>query len=420
MWVEKNGPVYRIRDLVGGKKVTIETGWPNKTAAKERLIVLKADQLRGDWIDPRAGRLLLRDWVATWWPVYKASLKPNTVQSEGSRIRIHILPLLGDLALEDLDQLTLQTWVAGLLTGEPDPDRPGKWKRRPIAVKTVRNCHGLLHKILGAAVKQRLLRANPCTGVQLPKLVPREMRFLTEPEAGRLVAAVPMHWRPLVLLLLATGLRWGEAIGLAVKSIDVLAGRLTVVRSMSEMADGELVFGTPKTHRGRRTVTFPPKTVGAALAGLVVDKDRDQLAFTAPNGGPVRTRNFRRGWVRWTEKAGLPGLRIHDLRHTQAAWLISGNRPLSAISRRLGHASIAVTDGLYGHLLPEVEEGILAVIEGALAHVDPALLDIDDSVDLALIDPAALDVDGDQADDEIYLPPADLEAAIEAELADDE
>ncbi|NJP33728.1 tyrosine-type recombinase/integrase [Micromonospora thermarum] len=419
MWVEKNGPVYRIRDLVHGKKVTIETGWPNKTAAKERLIVLKAEQLRGDWVDPRAGKLLLGDWIATWWPVYKASLKPNTVQSEGSRIRTHILPRLGHLALDELDTLVLQTWVAAMLTGEKDPDRPDKWKHRPIAVKTVRNCHGLLHKILAAAVQQRRLRANPCDGVQLPKLVPREMRFLTEPEAGRLVAAVPKHWRPLVLLLIMTGLRWGEAIGLAVKNLDVLTGRLTVVRSMSELATGELVFGTPKTHRGRRTVTFPAKTVGAALAGLVVDKHRDDVVFTAPNGGPVRTRNFRRGWVKWTEKAGLPGLRIHDLRHTQAAWLISANKPLSAISRRLGHASIAVTDGLYGHLLPEVEEGILAVLEAALTHIDPALLDIDDSVDLALTDAAAGDDTAD-AGDEVYLTADELEAAIEAELTDDE
>ncbi len=419
MWVEKNGPVYRIRDLIDGKKVTIETGWPNKTAAKERLITLKADQIRGDWVDPRAGQMLLRDWIAIWWPVYKASLKPNTVQSEGSRIRNHILPQLGHLALGDLEVLTLQTWVANMLTGEEDPDRPGKWKHKPIAVKTVRNCHGLLHKILSAAVLQRRLRANPCDGVQLPKLVPREMRFLTEPEAARLVAAVPKHWRPLILLLLATGLRWGEAIGLAVKNLDVLTGRLTVVRAMYELATGELVFGTPKTHRGRRTVTFPPKTIGAALAGLVVDKDREDLVFSAPKGGPVRTRNFRRGWVEWTAKAGLAGLRIHDLRHTQAAWLISGNRPLSAISRRLGHASIAVTDGLYGHLLPEVEDGILAVIEGALAHVDPALLGIDDSVDLALPDPAVLEVDGDQSD-EVYLAPDELEAAIEAELSDED
>ncbi|MFG2056644.1 tyrosine-type recombinase/integrase [Micromonospora sp. NPDC048930] len=420
MWVEKNGSVYRIRDLVDGKKVTIETGWPNKTAAKERLITLKADQIRGDWIDPRAGKLLLRDWIATWWPVYKASLKPSSVQSEGSRIRNHVLPLLGHLALDELETLTLQTWVAGLLTGEEDPDRKGKWKRKPIAVKTVRNCHGLLHKILDAAVQGRRLRANPCDGVQLPKLVPREMRFLTEPEAARLVAAVPKHWRPLVLLLVMTGLRWGEAIGLAVKNLDVLTGRLTVVRAIYELATGELVFGTPKTHRGRRTVTFPPKTVGAALAGLVVGKDRDDVVFTAPGGGPVRTRNFRRGWVKWTERAGLPGLRIHDLRHTQAAWLISGNRPLSAISRRLGHASIAVTDGLYGHLLPEVEDGILAVLDAAMAHIDPELLGIDDSVDPVLTDPATSEVDVDEADDEVYLRPDELEAAIEAELSEDD
>jgi integrase len=173
----------------------------------------------------------------------------------------------------------------------------------------------------------------------------------------------------LVLLLVSTGLRWGEAVGLQLKQLDVLGGKLTVVRAMHEMSDGSLIFGTPKTARGRRTVTFTPK-VAEALAPLVVGKDREDLVFQTPTGKPVRARNFRRGWLEWTTAAGLAGLRIHDLRHTQAAWLISANVALSAISRRLGHGSIAVTDGLYGHLLPQVEVGILAAVADALEHID--------------------------------------------------
>lgn len=373
MWVEKNGPVYRIRDIVNGKKVTLETGWPNKTSAKKRLTTLKADQLRGDFIDPRAGQLTIAEWVEKWWPGHETGLKPTSRQSEGSRVRMHIVPLLGHLALVEVDNLVIQAWIAKLMTGQPDIERPGKWARRPISAKTVRSCHGLLHSMMSAAVRARKIRTNPCTDTKLPKPPPREMRFLTEPEAGRLHAAVPEHWQPLVLLLVSTGLRWGEAVGLQLKNLDVFGGRLTVERAMHEMADGSLIFGTPKTARGRRTVTFTPK-VAQALAPLVVDKGRDDLVFTTPGGHPVRARNFRRGWLEWTTAAGLAGLRVHDLRHTQAAWLISANVPLSAISRRLGHGSIAVTDGLYGHLLPQVDAGILTAVADALEHVDPELL----------------------------------------------
>ncbi|MEV5629132.1 tyrosine-type recombinase/integrase [Micromonospora tulbaghiae] len=371
MWIEKNGPTWRIRDLVDGKKVTLESGWPNKTSANKRLITLKADQLRGDFIDPRAGQLTVAAWVAQWWPGHETGLKPTSRQSEGSRVRMHILPLLGHLALSEVDNVAIQAWIGKLLAGQPDLDRPGKWVRRPLSAKTVRSCHGLLHTLMAAAVRARKIRTNPCADTSLPGLVPKEMRFLTEPEAGRLHAAVPEHWQPLVLLLVSTGLRWGEAVGLAMSQLDVLGGRLTVVRAMHEMADGSLIFGTPKTARGRRTVTFTPK-VAQALAPLVVGKGRDDLVFTTPGGHAVRARNFRRGWLEWTAAAGLAGLRVHDLRHTQAAWLISANVPLSAISRRLGHGSIAVTDGLYGHLLPQVDAGILTAVSAALEHVDPA------------------------------------------------
>ncbi|MFI6332952.1 tyrosine-type recombinase/integrase [Micromonospora chersina] len=375
MWVEKNGPTYRIRDLVDGRKTTIEKGWPTKSAAKARMIALTADKMRGDFIDPRAGRTTLATWIDAWWPTYEVSLKPTVKLSEGSRVRMHILPLLGHLALDDLDTLTIQRWLAQLLGGVPEPGKPGRWRRRPLAPKTVRNVHGTLHRILGGAVAARQIRINPCTGVKLPKVPHKEMRFLTEPEIGRLVAAVPVRWRPLILLLVTTGLRWGEATGLRVQDVDVLAGRLTVLRAMHELATtGEIVFTEPKTEHGRRTVVFP-KSVALSLSPLVSGKRREELVFTAPLGGPVRTRNFRRGWVKWTAAAGLAGLRIHDLRHTLAASLISAGVALTAVQRMLGHSSIAVTSDLYGHLLPAVDAGILAAVEAAIAGVRPEDLD---------------------------------------------
>jgi integrase len=376
MWVEKNGPTWRIRDLVPGpngkpRKETLESGFPTKTAAKTRMIGLKADQLRGEYIDPRGGKLTLNEWLDAWWPVYEASVRPGTLPAEEARMRNHIRPLLGYLPLDEIDHMVIQRWVAQLRIGKPTEMDPPKLRRRPLKPKTIRNAHGLLHRILGAAVKAKKIRFNPCADTDLPEVIPEEMRFLTEPEAARLITAVPRHWRPLVLLLLSTGLRWGEAIGLQIKHVDVLAGKLTVLRQMQELAStGEIIFGPPKTRMGRRTVPFPAKTVGAALAGLVTG-DRDELVFHAPMGGEVRTRNFRRGWVQWVKAAGLEGLRIHDLRHTHAAWLISKGKPLTAIQRRLGHASIAVTSDLYGHLLPEVDESIVAAIEEALAHIDP-------------------------------------------------
>lgn len=264
-----------------------------------------------------------------------------------------------------------------------------KRKRRRLSPKTVHNCHGMLFVILTAAVAARLIRLNGCAGTSLPARVHREMRFLTDPEIARLVAALPAHWRPLVMLLVATGLRWGEAIGLRVGRVDLLAKRpkLRVVEHLHELAGaGELVFTSPKSAKSRRTVSFTMQ-VALVLAPLVAGKEADELVFQSPTGKPVRTRNFRRIWVKACEAAGLAGTRVHDTRQTHAAILIAANRPLSGISRRLGHSSIAVTDALYGHLREEVDEGDLGAIEEAMAGVRADALDAeldDELVDEAL------------------------------------
>jgi integrase len=334
----------------------------------------QSDKLRGEQLVPRGGRLLLADFVDIWLPGYEASLKPSAAHSEPSRIRNHILPLLGQYELDEVDPITVQRWVANLLAGK-GPSSNGR-PRKPIAVKTVHNCHGILFGIMHAAVRQRLIRSNPCADTQLPKRVHKEMRFLTEPETGRLLAALPPHWRPLVLLLIATGLRWGEAVGLQVGQVDVLAKvpSLRVIRALHELSgSARIVFTEPKTARSRRTVTFT-KQVADVLLGLVAGKDREDLVFHAPRGGPARTRNFRRTWLKATDKAGLAGLRVHDLRHSHAAALISAGVPLTAIQHRLGHSSIAVTSDLYGHLLPQVDTNILAAVAAALASIDPEVL----------------------------------------------
>lgn len=360
MWPEKHRGVYRIRDRVGGKIVTLLAGYPTKAAAANAIAALRADQLRGDFIDPRGGQLLLADWLDLWWPGYEGALKPSTRISAEGLVRRYIRSMLGPLPLEAIDRLTVQRWTADLRAGRTP-------YRRPLAAKTVRNAHGMLHTVLAGAVAQRLIRANPCHRSGLPELPHTEMRYLTQPDAERLLAALPEQWRPLVMLMLFTGLRWGEAIGLRVGRVDVLARKLTVVETLQELAGtAEIVSVTPKSRASRRTVTFPVR-VADALVGLVATRERGELVFTAARGGAVRHRRFRPDvWLPATAAAGLCGLRMHDLRHTHAAWLISANVPILAISRRLGHASTTVTMDRYGHLLPEVDAGIMTALDDTL------------------------------------------------------
>lgn len=368
MWVERNGPTWRIRDLVAGKKVTVESGFPTKTSAKKVMTVLVGDQLTGKYIDPRAGNILLREWAAIWWAAKVISLEPGSRKSEGARLRNHILALLGDLSLNDIDPLVVKGWVGQLAAGDPDDE---DFHRVPLAEKTIRNVHGLLYSLMQAAVEAKLIRSNPCYRTGLPKRRFTEQRYLDEVEIGRLVAAVPVHWRPLVVLLVSTGLRWSEAAGLRVKRVDVLACRLRVEETLHELSGGSpLVVGPPKTEHSRRSVTYPVE-VAEMLAPLVSMRARDAYVFLMSDGSELRQRKFwKQVWLRATAAAGLEGLRIHDLRHTHASFLISDGIALTGIQRRLGHSSITVTSDMYGHLQPVVDENIIRVASASLSKID--------------------------------------------------
>lgn len=365
MWIEKNGKTYRIRDLVNGEKVTIASGYDTKTAASNAKKLLEADALRGEALRPDASDMTLNAWIDLWWPAHSRSLKASSVDSSGGVTGRYVRKLLGHMRLRELEEnpLTIQRWVNDLLDG-----RTGATKARPLAAKTVRNAHGNLSKIFKAAISSKYMRHNPCDHTNLPEEDTQEMMFLTYDQADRLIQHTPAYWRPLVMLFLATGLRWSEAMGLRVRDVDLTLNRLYVRLNTVEVV-GKLVDQTPKTKRGKRYVTFGA-TVGRLLAPLVDGKRDNERVFNMPDGRPIFHKPFYRLWHELRVSADLDGLRVHDLRHTHVAWLIAAKIQLSAISRRIGHKNVSVTDGIYGHLLPEVDEGVVIAVENAMVKIN--------------------------------------------------
>lgn len=351
MWVEKHGAVWRIRDLVAGRKVLVESGFGTKTAAKNRMTQLKSDKLSGTFIDPQAGKITLNELFDKWWPVYEATVKPSTARSEGSRLRNHLRPDLGELRLEDFDGAADQWWVSQMIADGH-------------AAKTIRNAHGLLFVVMEFAIKHGMIRLNPCQGTRMPELDGREMRFLTQPEGGRLVAAFPDEWRAVPITLLGTGLRWAELAGLRAGRVDILARTLRVDDTVQYIPGEGFVTVAPKTKASRRTVSLPVQ-VAEALIPHVQGKRRNDYVFTNGDGPLAHHWFWHNLWLPARYKADLEELRIHDCRHTHASWLIAAGRPLTGIQRRLGHTSIAITSDLYGHLLPDVDAGIVEALEVA-------------------------------------------------------
>ncbi len=320
--------------------------------AERHLAQQTSSVLRGEWVSPRRASTPFRSWaeqvMATRLHVAEA-----TTARDGSLFRNHVLPHFSEHQLGSVRALDVQAWINDLAASG-------------LAPTTVRRCVQLASAVFDAAVRDRLIAVSPVSGITLPKLEHREMRFLTEEELADLLAVVhPAFWL-LVATAAYTGLRFGELCGLQVDSIDPLGRRLRVSQSLRDV-DGHLSLGPPKTSASRRSVALPAglaEALGEHIAG------RTGFVFTGPEGGPIRRSNFRRRvWLPATSEAGLPGVRFHDLRHTHVAMLIAEGEHPKLIQTRLGHASIRTTLDLHGHPLEGLDESAAAALDAGFRSV---------------------------------------------------
>jgi integrase len=180
----------------------------------------------------------------------------------------------------------------------------------------------------------------------------------------------------LVLTAAYSGLRWGELSGLAVDSVDVLRGRISVERQLQLLRSGELVFAEPKSEAGFRTVTLP-RTLAQEL-GVHFGSDAVKgsgLAFPTLTGKPMRPPGFQMYWRKACESVGLDvatgghsRFTFHELRQTAVALAVEqGAHPLT-IKERMGHSSISVTMDTYGGLFPSMDEALAQALDGVLLN----------------------------------------------------
>lgn len=317
-----------------------------KVDAEKFLIHTEAQKQRAEWINPELSATAFAAFAEPWLAT-RSHLKPRTFEGYGSLLRVHILPTFGSTRLDRIETMSIETWVA-------------ERRATGLSASRTRQAHQVLSQILAAAVKARYIPSNPAVGVKLPRLPRREQLFLEPHEVVGIADAMPDRFRALVYIFAYGALRWGEAVAMRRRRIDVLRGHLEVAESLADVA-GIHVFGPTKNYRNR-TIVLPgflrdmlnDHLVNHTAPGL------DGLLFTAENGAPLRNSNFnRRVWQPVVAACGLSeDLRMHDLRHTAVALLISQGAHPEAIKRYLGHSSIAVTMDIYGHLFPSDAEDL--------------------------------------------------------------
>ncbi|GAA2469868.1 tyrosine-type recombinase/integrase [Terrabacter carboxydivorans] len=341
----------RWRDPGGRQR---KKNFARKVDAQRWLDQMQAERHRGQYIDPRAGKVRVRD-VAEAWARGLTHLKVSTATRYRGLVNGHILPRFGDWAIADLRHSDVRDWVGALsATG--------------LSAGTVRQAHRVLSLILAEAVKDGRLSRNPAAGVQLPRAVRADPRFLSAAEVARLVEAAQPNGLSVAVLAFC-GLRFGELAALRVRRVNLLRRRLVIAESVTEVA-GRAVWSLPKTNR-TRTVPFPP-SLAQGIEGQCQGKGPEDLLFTAPEGGVLRLGNWRRRvFDPACRAAGVVEVTPHDLRHTAASLAIASGANVKAVQQMLGHASAAMTLDVYAGLFGDDLDAVALALDGLVPLLRP-------------------------------------------------
>ncbi|MGN6609146.1 MAG: site-specific integrase [Jatrophihabitans sp.] len=245
----------------------------------------------------------------------------------------------------------------------------------------------ILRKCLQAAVDQEgLLAVNPAAKVKPPRVEARADRHQTvqawtSDQVGAFLAR-SRHQRHHVgwHLLVMTGMRRGEALGLGWDAIDLDLGAVSIRRTLVDVRPGGVpVWSDPKTDRGRRVVRLDDGTVAKLRAHRAAQAEerllvgagyRDHgLVFAMPDGRPIHPDRFSREFTQTVGRSDLPEIRLHDLRHTWATLALQAGVHPKVVQERLGHSNIAITLDIYSHVIPSMEsdaaDRVAALIAGS-------------------------------------------------------
>lgn len=368
------GTWYVIADVaeVGAlqRKQVRRRGFATEREAHRALTKLLVELDAGSYVQPDLKTTLTEYVTETWLPsLVVRNRRPSTVESYRRNLEVHVLPRFGQRPLIRVTTADLDRLYADLLVGSED--------RRKLAPRTVRYIHTILHGVFGHAVQKGHLAGNPCLRADAPSPKACRSRTMKTWNAAQLRIFPESldgdRFRAPLLLLATTGMRRGEMLGLKWSDLRLDEGELDVVRSLGLVSD-RLVVGEPKTERGRRIVSLDPATVVALRQHRTQQLEERMLigpgyldedwVFAMPDGRPTHPGRFTRIFDRRVQAAGLPRIRLHDLRHTWATLALRAGINPKVVQERIGHASVAITLDLYTHVDRETHAAAAAAVSG--------------------------------------------------------
>lgn len=338
-----------------GKPIRKSVYGKTQKEVAQKLTAMTNDLNNGLFVSP--DDITVGQWFDIFLSDYNKGVKASTLAQYEYQVRQNIKPTIGNVRLQKLTAPMIQ--------------RLYNDKLETLSAKSIKNLHGFMHKGLNQAVMCQYLKVNPCLACQLPRIIKKEMKTLTNKPLELFLQEIKgKPFEDLYFIAVFTGLRQGELLGLTWDSIDFEKGQITVLKQLKRerklTCDNEYVFDSLKNGKSRVVVPAPVVFDVLRKVRRIQAENRlkhgsafannDNLVFTDEIGNhlchPTVWRNFKKR----VTAIGFPDLRFHDLRHTFATISIENGDDIKTVSENLGHATVAFTLDVYGHVTEKMKK----------------------------------------------------------------
>lgn len=367
----QEGSVYKRKDGRWVASIVLENGKRKsiycKTQQEAIKAVRKANQDKDQGIifptEDQSMSAFLTNWLQD---TVRQRVRERTHIRYRQLIELQVLPVLGNIKLQKLSPQHLQKLYNQKL-------------EEGYAPQTVKHIHRVLHRALKDALRWQLVSRNVCDAVDAPRVPRKEMRVLTGDQAQQLLEAAKGDLlEALYVLALTTGMRQGELLGLKWEDVDITLGTVQVRRTIARLPGKGFTVSEPKSAKSRRKIHLTRLAV-EALKRHRTRQSESRLAaglawseqgwvFCNAVGKPIEAGNMiRRSFRPILDKAGLPAIRFHDLRHSTATLLLSLGIHAKVVQELLGHSQISLTLDTYSHFLPSLQEEAVSRLDTLLS-----------------------------------------------------
>lgn len=344
----------------------------------------------GDFFEP--AKMTVAEWLDLWLKEYSADWKYKTKEKYETVCRVHLKPALGATKLSKLTTPQIQSFYnelgrTGKVTTKMDK-KSGKTveRREPLSPKSIRLVHGVLSKALNTAVRVGYIKRNAAELCTTPKLEKKEISPLTDAQIKEFVSlCAGEDYGRIYKLILFTGLREGEALGLTWDCIDFQAGTLKIKQQLQRQGEtDELV---PLKNSKPRYLTAPAFVMqllkeerthqieqrlaaGELWQGWQsAEEMKTALVFLRDDGSNITAAALYQRYKHLAEKIGKPESRVHDLRHTFAVLSLQNGDNVKTVQDNLGHATAAFTLDVYGHVSERMKEDSAARMQAYIENM---------------------------------------------------